>query len=88
MASTSNVTNPGDSARPDALSNDPTSEPKPSSRQDLPPNNDASIKKFEQTINPTKGGAGSASAGTASIGREGDVGTDKSMGEKLKDKFT
>lgn len=72
---------------PSDISTDPTSEPKPSSAQSLPPNNDARMEKHAEATNPTKGG-GKISEGTASVGKEGDVGGgEKGMGDKIKDKL-
>lgn len=73
---------------PSDVSKDPIGEPTPSTRQDLPPNNDAAMAKQEEATNPTKGGSKKVSEGTASIGKEGDVPTsDKSFGDKVKDKL-
>lgn len=85
----SSSTQPG-GIYPDSISNDPLSEPKPSTRQDLPPNNNVSIMEHEKKTNPTKHSDNpSVSTGTASVNEDQGGGEEKkSMGDKIKDKLS
>lgn len=100
--STSNVNNPV-GTYPSGISLDPLSEPKPSTRQDVPPNQDPQIKALDddpsQTSNPVKKGTSSVAQGTTTaVDREGEHsrrevtsssegGEKKGIGEKIKDKL-
>lgn len=95
--SSSNTNNPQhQTAFPDSISQNPGGEPTPSTRQDLPQNNDPLMKKHEDATNPIKGGgtgSGSIGKGQASVGKEGDVGGGedeggkKGLGDKVKEKL-
>lgn len=99
--STSNVNNPT-GAFPSGISKDPLSEPKPSTRQDVPPNQGPQIKARDDdpnlTSNPVKKGSGAASKGTSAVNEEashaatgtggGEGAEKKGLGEKIKDKLT
>ena len=65
-------------AFPGAVSKPSLSEPAPSTRHDLPPNQDASLAAAEKdpagTSNPVKMGSGSVAKGTSSVGKEGEHG--------------
>ena len=94
--SSSNATNPG-GIYPDSISKDPLTEPKPSSRQDALPNQDAALKAAdspENTSNPVKKGTPSVEHGTTSVNKPdstsagGGEGEKKGIGEKIKEKLT
>ena len=95
------ATDPG-SIYPNEVSQNPLHEPTTSTRQDLPPNQDAQLKAAERdpniTSNPVKMGSGAVSQGNVPVGREGQHGIGeeggraedvekKGLGEKIKDKF-
>ena len=99
--SSSNVNNPV-GTYPSGISKEPLQEPTPSTRQDLPPNQDAQLKAQDNdphlTSNPVKKGSSSASQGTSAV-NEGsrqvasepssttDGGEKKGIGEKIKEKL-
>ena len=74
--STSNINNPIGTF-PDSVgkSGGPLDEPKPSTRVDLPSNNDAILERADNdpstTSNPVKKSSGGVSQGASSVGKEG-----------------